>query len=375
MTDFFADLEQELRAAHPRRSRPQVPVRPALVALACVVAIVAALSLVPTGEREVATDPGRNPIGAGCGGQVVDGHIPDALLDRFAILRGDGPVADLPQKRIPFEAKAVVRQSLRLVDGPDGARYVVAVVHLATPECAAGEPGVCLISLQTENAPCVIPGNGPPFNSLVDDLPDGRRVLAIIAEDRVARAQVRADRATEVQLEANTGFRVLAAGDDDPVVTPVTEPITPIEGDGCTSELDLLKRALPVFGDPPSRDVPKMDVSLPPGQHYVFAGEARVREVTGGARYVVFPGCGATVCMWREGTRDTVCEDVPAKPEGMLVLTHETTVGETVEIAGLVGEAVKVVRFDDAEGKVDRGFFHVTIPAGQGATVELVPPS
>jgi hypothetical protein len=228
MTDFFADLEQELRGAHPRRSRPVVPVRPVALALAVIAAVVAVASLVPAGEQEAVRQPpaeegwtGYAPLECD-GGRVVDGTIPDEIVDRFAILRGDLEPLDLPDAEVPAGVAEVVRQSLRRVDGPLLNEYVFALARLAVDDCAPGPQVVCLISIQSEIAVCRPAEAGKALLvHLTEPLDDRRRVVALLADDAVRRAEVRTgERGQVVQLGAdapNVGFLTLPADGDAPV--------------------------------------------------------------------------------------------------------------------------------------------------------------
>ena len=213
MTDFFADLEQEIRAAHPRRSRPVVPVAPVLMALVALVAIVSAVSLLPAGEREVAQQP-------------------------------------------------------------------------------------------------------PP----------------------------------------------------PPGITPLPG------GESCTVELGEMERRLPVFSHPASLEARTMDVTPPKGQATYLLEFARIVESPQG-RYVVFPACGTTVCMWRVGTENTACHELPTAEEGHLVVVHHTERGGLSETAGLVTRGARAVRYGEVEAEVQGGFFHLVIPADRNATVEVIPAS
>jgi hypothetical protein len=82
MTDFFADLEAELRSAHPRRSRPVVPVGALVVAASVLVAIVSVATFLPAGEREVAREPASAPAVVACTDEP-----PRELTEAFAVLR------------------------------------------------------------------------------------------------------------------------------------------------------------------------------------------------------------------------------------------------------------------------------------------------
>ena len=350
MTDFFADLEQEIRAAHPRRARPVAPVRgiaataAVAVTLGAVVLGIGALS--PTAEQ-VANQPTPEPqptavVPADCNGKVVDGRIPDEIVDRFAILRGDGETADLPSKRIPFEAAAVVRQSLRLVEGPGGARYVVAVVQMAQADCDPSDYGVCLISLTTENVACVSPGDGPPLNSLVDELPDGRRVLAIIGEDRVARASIRTDVVMEIDLESNVAFQVLAEGDEDPVVTAVTEEEEEIIPLNCSTApaMSDLKARLAIFRRAPGGAPEGFSVNLPQGWHQMYLNQMR----RAGDEHFVFPATNATcntgICMVAADDPAAECQTLRETDPVVTLVRRD---GNGLRVAGLVRDGVETV--------------------------------
>lgn len=218
MTDFFADLEREIRAAHPRRPRPVVPVKGLAVTAAVAATLVAIVlgigALSGAGEREhVAAPPqqleeGWTAYAPDCGGGIVDGRIPDDLVDRFAILRGEPQPVTLPDEKVPEGIAAVVRQSLRPVAGPEDGEYVFAVARLAGENCEPTPAAPCLIDVGTQEFTCASEGQpGPLMTHLISD----GRVLAVLAEDSVGRARVEvSEHATaEIELEANTGFYVM----------------------------------------------------------------------------------------------------------------------------------------------------------------------
>lgn len=240
MTDFFADLEQELRSAHPRRSRPVVPARGIGIAAAAALSLVALVlvlgSLTGDGEREAVAppQPGWTGYGPGkdCEGSVADGTIPDALVDRFALLRGDAEPVDLPEGKVAAGAE-VVRQSLRAVgEGLDGRRYVFAVARLAVEDCAPGPMGVCMISLDTDGDACGAVREAPFFTFLVVPAEGGGHQVIVLAEDTVETVLVTpvgADGGLQLRvplgtLGTNVGFGTLPAG-APPEVT--VEPETP----------------------------------------------------------------------------------------------------------------------------------------------------
>lgn len=173
--------------------------------------MLALASVTGTGDQRVASP--RPPIqesGTGyapldCADrEVVDGRIPDEVLDRFAIMRGDEPPGDLPAGKVPPAAAEVIRQSLRVVDAPEGYRYVVAVVRPTDDRCRPGKPRMCLISLTTENGTCGGLGKEEFIADLVEDRSDHRDFYAVLAEDGVREARL--DGATRIRIEGNMGF-------------------------------------------------------------------------------------------------------------------------------------------------------------------------
>ena len=168
MTDFFADLEQELRRAHRRDSASHARsgvfvrrrlsglaaagVRP-LVAVAVVAAIVAAVlavALESDVEREAAAPPSPTTAPGAHGGclpserwkpPIVDEPIPQEIASRFAVFRDHprrtgelprdlrdfcaGRLADFlrPQDRIIV---APFTKSLGAITGPTGDRNTIA---------------------------------------------------------------------------------------------------------------------------------------------------------------------------------------------------------------------------------------------------------
>jgi hypothetical protein len=229
MTDFFADLEQELRGAHPRRPRAAVPVRALAVTAAVAVSLAAfamALSAVTgTDERGVGSQPGTQEGWTGyppmdCkDGRVVDGTIPDELVDRFAILRGDAEPVTFADDRVPFGLAEIVRQSLRPLVGPGERKYLFAVARPAGEDCEPGPPAVCLIAVESTDYACEIPAEKPVLAWLVDEAADGRRIVALLGGDEVRAAGVTAAGVEEeYELDGNIAFAQMPAGTDDVIV-------------------------------------------------------------------------------------------------------------------------------------------------------------
>ena len=191
MTDFFDELERELRRAHRRdserhaRSRvfdlrrlPRLPAAGlrALVALAVVVAVVAVVLAVvrESGVERLAAPPQPSPTPApgvlGCDpsdwwqAPIVDEPIPRAIASRFAIFRDThGPVASSSAtSRIDSQVRKLYRGALTLRPRLDtGARLRVIVVAaditFAQPDrdfCAPPPgpivPGICVAAIASK---------------------------------------------------------------------------------------------------------------------------------------------------------------------------------------------------------------------------------
>ena len=322
MTDFFADLEREIRAAHPRRSRPVVPVKgiaaTAAVAATLVAVVLALGALAPTAENEVATQPTPDPqptavTAADCNGKVVDGRIPDELVDRFAILRGDAEPVELRRDRIPPTAAEVIRQSVRVLEGPGGRRFAFAIVRMGDMNCAPSDLGVCLFALDSADGMCEIAERSPLMGWVIHDIGDGKRLLAAVGDDTVDAVQV--DQVTSVPLEGNVGFEVLD-GEHDPSITPLN----------CAGGPDMgpLKKRFAVFREPVAKNTDGIELDLPQGFHTVYLTEARVADFGRGLTYAVVPvgdsNCGTAVCLVRVGDGETSCSGVPESAERAVVL-------------------------------------------------------
>lgn len=233
MTDFFADLEAEIRAAHPRRSRPVVPVRTLAVAASVLVAIAAAATFLPGAEQEVAqqsppvaTDgwTAYAPEAGGCGTKAVDGPGPKALLDRFQILRKprdsgawEGDVPAIATRYYPDAARATGD------DRGDFAAVIVPVEFSDGTDCEALTPGVCLLSMTGDLQACsaLTSREEPMLAVATADEPGDRRRVFILAEDSVDgvryafRSERRVESEGEVDLTDNwIGFRSGAGPDE-----------------------------------------------------------------------------------------------------------------------------------------------------------------
>jgi hypothetical protein len=155
MTDFFDDLEQELRRAHrrdtARHARSRVFVRRrlsglratgrrTLVALAVVVALVAVVLAVAREsevERPVAPQPSPTPgAQGGClpgkrgwEAPIVDEPIPREIASRFALFRDGRPSGKLPRDRHFPGAKKLYGGALTLGRRLDtGARFRLVMI-------------------------------------------------------------------------------------------------------------------------------------------------------------------------------------------------------------------------------------------------------
>ena len=217
MTDFFADLEQEIRAAHPRRSRPVVPVRGIAVTAAVaatLVAVVLALGQLSTGaEEEVAQQP--PPPGQGwtedpardCAetGRVIEGPVPDEMVDAFGIIRSSPYDVALSREEVPGPSAVVFAESARPVrGGRTGQRFVFAVVALLDERCRPTSPIACLISVETEDEVCADPAQARPMLTWIAE---ESGTVVVLAEDAVQKVQIRAGQELiEVEMEDNLAF-------------------------------------------------------------------------------------------------------------------------------------------------------------------------
>lgn len=200
MTDFFDELERELRRAHRRdiqrhaRSRgfdrrwlPGLPAvaRGTLVALAVVVAlivIVLAFARESDVEQPVAPPPQPSPTAAGPGGcapwkaPIVDEPIPEEIATRFAIFRDPpprwqaaAPLPEIPQARKLYRGPVTLRPVLD-TGAPTGSRpdhrerllvvVIAAAISTGRPDpdiCAPPpdpiEPGICVASFRPNGKP------------------------------------------------------------------------------------------------------------------------------------------------------------------------------------------------------------------------------
>jgi hypothetical protein len=352
MTDFFADLEREIRAAHPRRSRPVVPVKPIAAAAAVAVTVVAFVmalgALSPVFESEVATqptpDPQPTPVSIlDCEGRVVDGRIPDEVVDRFAILRGDSAPVELRGEQFPDLAAEVYRQSLRKVEGPAGRSFVFAIVRLADADCNPSDLGVCLVSARSDF--CTVLEEEPLLGYVVDRIPDGRGVVAIVGDDDIPRVAVSSDRKGvlgEFELEASTGFQLIPDGDMDVDVTPATrvggEEAIPLD---CSIEpaMSGLKERLAIFRRSPGGVPPGFRVELPRGWHRMF-----LKEMRAVGEHFVFPAhnaaCDTGVCIVAADDPTAACQSLE---EGAILVSLVRREGDRARVAGLAHDGLSTV--------------------------------
>jgi hypothetical protein len=281
-----------------------------------------------------------------CNGEIVDGRIPDALLDRFAVLRGDSGPVELSDDQVPGIAAQVIRQSLRELEGPRGTRYVFAAIRLADMNCAPSDHGVCLISEKSEF--CTVLQENALLGYVIDDLPGDRRVLAVVAEDRVPTVQVSQDRRgviAELDMEANVAFEELPAG-EDLEVTPAGEQI-PLN---CSTApaLSALKENLAIFRREPGSVPAGFDVDLPQGWHQIYLDQ--IRRV--GDEHYAFPAtdasCATGVCLVSADDPKAECQTVERGTEIVVMLVKRE--GERARVAGLVRDAVDEVVLTVAGG-------------------------
>lgn len=368
MTDFFADLEREIRAAHPRRPKPSVPVRAIAVTAAMLVAVAVALgTLAPSGEREAAAPSPRPaqdrwteyaPLDCGPG-RVVDGRIPDEIVDRFAILRGDVEPFAVPENRIPPVIAEVVRQSARAVGGPQDSKFAFFVGRFYDEDCRAGAVAVCLISLDVGGVVCADPAERSVEGRLARDLDDGRRLVAVLAEDSVASVD----------------------GNVDVVIR---------DGAGCAGqpEMEPLQKRFAIFRGPPAKDVDGIEMALPRGYHSVYLGEARTAELVGGTRYAVVPvgdaTCGTAVCLVRLSDEKAACAMPPTSAGHAVVVTLVTDLGDDrYGVAGIVTDGVKWISIEHAAGANTEALatepqgtvFYAEVQTEDPKSIEVVPGS
>lgn len=223
MTDFFADLEREIRAAHPRRSRPAVPVKGLAVSAAVaatLAAVVLALGqLVGAEEGEVATPPTGSgwteyaPLN-GCGTQWVRSSPPREILDRFAVLRAPGNRGTW-DGGAPAVAARVYEAAVREVDRGGRSFTVIPVDFASDDDCRTLRPGVCLYESGGAGDACAVLPEGDGLMLATFTFRSGRRKhIAVLAEDAVADVRIDLDvYATGADVEDNV-LHITAAADD-----------------------------------------------------------------------------------------------------------------------------------------------------------------
>jgi hypothetical protein len=210
MTDFFADLEQELRNAHPRRPRPVVPVRALAVATSVLAAIAAVATFLPAGEREVAQQPPLLSFPAElpvtCGPPPSDdAPVPDVLLQQFAVLRSGAPPAEPLDLEKSGSVLAVYERGVRVVDAGDFGK--IAIIPVSLP-CAKGKgsPGMCTARLRDGRSLGLnCGGGGRTWNrdfamASADDFADGEitKVIVLASDSAVGRVEIGRERAEGV---------------------------------------------------------------------------------------------------------------------------------------------------------------------------------
>ena len=251
MTDFFADLESELRTAHRKdakrsrlaRLRRQVPARRIVFAVtAAVVAAVAVTSLARIGARdEVPADGGNNPTQSiytitNC--LPADGReVPSELRDYFALLRESGEQPLPPDERVtePLDVARVFTADSRLVESRDEQLTVVPVL-LRNQGCESGMlvAGVCLGVYDREERSALACGPVSKIQAfgLEFRAPSGDgETLHVLVPDRVEEIRVGTTgvsyRAPVIDNIATMKLDADQRGDD--VLPLVTEAITPVD--------------------------------------------------------------------------------------------------------------------------------------------------
>jgi hypothetical protein len=238
MTDFFADLEAEIRAAHPRRPKPVVPVRmvaSAAVALAALAVAVGLLTRTSVEQERVATPP----VAVACSDAT-----PPALREAFAVLRKERAAADdMPQEvteRVDRTVEGLGRDAT--VHGAGARRvaqgWIVPVV--VGPPCddtATKE--------QRIPAVIVVSDDGAVFGRLADIEAGGLRLATeetayLVTDGTEAYLRTPDGEAIEGKIEDN----VLASADAAELVMSGTE-YTVIPGGACGT----------TFTDDPAPDV------------------------------------------------------------------------------------------------------------------------
>ena len=190
MTDFFADLESELRQAHRRdtaqpRRLAMPSVRPLLAAAAVVAAVVAVLAIAPGGpDTERAATPPPPPA-PGCKiyePPIVDGPMPEEIFDRFELFRSGVSAPTVPAGRGLFtQAKRLYKRAVVLRARHDfGPGPILGV---AIPADVAPPPG------EPNRDDCSPPrGYARPGVCLAADTPDRRAVGACFSIEDVEAA-------------------------------------------------------------------------------------------------------------------------------------------------------------------------------------------
>ena len=174
MTDFFADLEQELRRAHRRdagahglsRLRPQAALKPllSLAVVAALVAVVVAVSRDPDTERTAAPPPQTAPAPApeDCAPKatpLVDDPIPAEIASTLKIFRDPRPAGELPPGVTVFgQATRLYAGAVELHPRKSGLTAVAIAADIVPfsldPSCpppsGPTQPGVCVYAFASK---------------------------------------------------------------------------------------------------------------------------------------------------------------------------------------------------------------------------------
>jgi hypothetical protein len=295
MTDFFADLEAEIRAAHPRRSKPAVPVRAFVTAVTVVAALAAVATFAPSAEREVAQQPAPAPTGGWtayapaesvCAPVTHTGEVPQVLLDNFTVLRSGEPPADPPSVGYSDSVKYVYERGIRVVRPDIGPPVAVVPVRLS---CAKGKtsPGVCVVRLDDPaDVSCAGGGEtfGPDFMmSQHDAAEDGGMIVTVLATDAsFDRINISGGEVLASDPRPKQNLLVVRVASDDPSAVKVSpsEVVPPVpSGPQC--------RAKFMSGPAPSALLDRFGVLRRPGDAGDWKGGVpgnAARYFTDGAR-------------------------------------------------------------------------------------------
>jgi hypothetical protein len=244
MTDFFADLEAEIRAAHPRRPKPVVPVRALAVAASVLMAIVSVATFLPSAEREVAQEsPGADPVGTAyesgaCGTKTMSGPAPKEILDRFAVLRKPGDTGTW-KGGAPAAAR-LYPDSARMVGEGEFEALFLPVEFAASEDCEDLKPGICLIALRKQIEACSVIGEDPVLAAATFDEPGDERSIFILAEDSIEEVTVESRSARRLERGGHVSptdnwfaYRTNSKPDEKLTVAPGIERPETVPGGAC----------------------------------------------------------------------------------------------------------------------------------------------